>query len=139
MSWDGGRQEIGPGLAFLVAAGPNSTEADADRLAAKSAALRLFRDAAGKTNLGLAETGGSALVVSQFTLYADTARGRRPSFLGAGDPERARSLYVRFGSALAAAGVPVRMGNFGAEMVFEVENDGPFTLALSTDDWGTRV
>lgn len=139
VSWDGGRQEIGPGLAILVAAGPASTDADADRLAAKTAALRIFRDSEGRTNLSLGETGGSALVVSQFTLYADASRGRRPSFIGAGDPERARALYVRFGSALAATGIPVRMGNFGAEMVVDVENDGPFTMAISTDDWSTRV
>lgn len=139
MSWDGGRQAIGPGLAILVGAGPQSSAADADRLAARTAALRIFRDADGRTNLSLVDTGGSALVVSQFTLYADASRGRRPSFVAAGDPELARQLYVRYATALAAAGVEVRTGSFGAEMMLEVENDGPFTMVVSSDSWDTRV
>lgn len=139
MSWDGGRHEIGPGLAILVGVGPQSSEADADRLAAKTAALRIFRDLDGKANLSLVDIGGAALVVSQFTLYADASRGRRPSFVAAGDPERAKQLYVRFAAALAGAGLEVRTGSFGAEMTVEIENDGPFTMVLSSDSWETRV
>ena len=135
----GQRRAIGLGLAILVGAGPNSTEADARRLADKVANLRIFRDAEGRTNLSLLDVGGAALGVSQFTLYADVSRGRRPSFLGAGDPAAARALYAAFAAQLYASGVSVETGSFGAEMVVSVENDGPVTFALSTDDWATRV
>lgn len=144
MTWsdaEGVAQErsIGHGLAILVGAGSDSTPADAHRLAEKTANLRLFRDAAGRTNLSLLDVGGSALVVSQFTLYADLSRGRRPSFLGAGDPDQARARYQAFADHLHAQGVLVETGSFGAEMVVSIENDGPVTLVLSTDDWPTRV
>ena len=144
MSWRddaGGEQEraIGPGLAILVGAGAASTPADAQRLAEKTANLRIFRDVEGRTNLSLLDVAGAALVISQFTLYADISRGRRPSFLGAGDPEQARARYEAFAEHLAAQGVPVETGSFGAEMLVSIENDGPVTLVLSTDDWPTRV
>jgi D-tyrosyl-tRNA(Tyr) deacylase len=130
---------IGPGLAVLVGAGPESDESQARRLAEKVANLRIFRDQDGRTNRSLLEVGGEALVVSQFTLYADTSRGRRPSFLAAGDPARAAALVDAFTQALEGLGVTTRTGSFGAEMVVTVENDGPVTLALSTDAWSTRV
>src|SRR5581483_8372200 len=107
-------------LAILVAAGPTSTSAGAERLADKTANLRIFADAEGRTNLTLLDTGGQALVVSQFTLYADASRGRRPSFLQAGDPARARALYEAYASALQRAGVATKTGQFGAHMVVEI-------------------
>lgn len=138
---EGGRRRnaIGRGLAILVGAGGGSDEGQADRLAEKVANLRIFQDADGRSNLSLLDVGGEALVVSQFTLYADTSRGRRPSFIYAGDPDRARVLYERFAQALADLGVTTRTGSFGADMLVTVENDGPVTFALSTDAWNTRV
>lgn len=130
---------IGPGLAILVGAGPESDEAQADRLAEKVANLRIFKDEEGRSNLSLLDVHGRALVVSQFTLYADTSRGRRPSFIYAGNPDRANELYERFAAALRGLGVEVQTGSFGADMLVSIENDGPVTLALSTDDWSTRV
>jgi D-aminoacyl-tRNA deacylase len=121
---------IGPGFLILMGVGHDDDRAHAERLAEKVAGLRIFRDAAGKTNLSLAQVGGEALVVSQFTLYADTRKGRRPSFVAAADPAKAAALVEEFARALEAHGVGVARGVFGAEMAVELVNDGPFTLAL---------
>ena len=144
VSWQGedGRERchgIGPGLVVLVGVGPPDGPADAERLADKILGLRVFPDHAGRFNLSLEDVGGEALVVSQFTLYADARRGRRPSFTGAAPPERARQLCERFADRLRARGVPTRTGSFGARMVVSLDNDGPVTLALSTDPWETRI
>ena len=139
---DGGerhRQAIGKGLAILVGAGAESDETQAERLAEKVAHLRIFQDKDGRSNLSLLDVGGEALVVSQFTLYADTSRGRRPRFIYAGDPSRARTLYEAFARAMAGLGVPTETGSFGADLLVTVLNDGPVTFALSTDAWNTRV
>ena len=122
-----------------MGAGPNDSESDADRLAEKVATLRIFADADGRSNLSLVDVSGRALVVSQFTLYADLSRGRRPSFLQAGDPQRAERLYERFASALEVHGIKVERGSFGAHMDVQLVNDGPVTFALSSDEWQTRV
>jgi D-tyrosyl-tRNA(Tyr) deacylase len=121
------------GLAILLGVGPDDTEVVADDLARKAAELRIFRDDEGRTNRSLLDVGGSALVVSQFTLYADTRRGRRPGFIGAASPELAERLYERFATALQSIGVTVATGRFGAEMAVELVNDGPFTIWLDTD------
>jgi D-aminoacyl-tRNA deacylase len=126
--------EIGPGLVVLLGVGPDDTDEVADDLARKAAELRIFRDADGRTNLSLLEIGGAALVVSQFTLYADPRRGRRPGFTAGAAPELAESLYLRFAAALASLGVTVATGTFGAEMAVELVNDGPFTIWLDTAD-----
>ena len=133
------REAIGQGLAILVGAGADSDELQADRLADKVANLRIFKDEQGRSNRSLLDIAGEALVVSQFTLYADASRGRRPSFIHAGDPDRARRLYERFASALVSLGVKTSRGSFGADMLVTIENDGPVTLALSTDAWNPRV
>lgn len=124
---------IGEGLVILLGVGPDDTEATADDLARRTAELRIFRDAEGRTNRSLLETGGSALVVSQFTLYADMRRGRRPGFTGAAPPELAERLWRRFADALTSLGVTVATGEFGAEMEVELVNDGPFTIWLDND------
>ena len=133
------RQEISRGLAVLVGVGPGDSVKDADRLADKVVQLRIFPDEAGRFNVSLEDVGGEALVVSQFTLYANTTRGRRPSFIGAADPDRARELCQRFADHLAGRGVPTRTGSFGAQMTVTVDNEGPVTIALSTDEWETRI
>jgi D-aminoacyl-tRNA deacylase len=133
------RQEIGRGLAILVGAGPDDGPDDADRLADKVAQLRIFPDDAGRFNRSLEDVGGEAMVVSQFTLYADTRRGNRPSFIGAAAPERARELYQRFADRLAERGTHTRTGSFGARMTVTLDNEGPVTIALSTDPWETRI
>ena len=125
---------IGPGYLLLVGVGHEDTEVDAEQLATKIVGLRIFRDADGKTNEDLASVGGEALVVSQFTLFADTRRGRRPGFTGAAPPEQAERLYERMTAALRALGVEVATGRFGAEMAVSLTNDGPFTIWLDTDD-----
>ena len=124
---------IGEGLVILLGVGPDDTDATADDLARRTAELRIFRDAEGRTNRSLLDTGGSALVVSQFTLYADTRRGRRPGFTGAAPPELAERLWRRFGDALESLDVMVATGEFGAEMEVELVNDGPFTIWLDND------
>jgi len=124
---------IGPGLVVLLGVGPADDEAVADALARRVVELRLFRDAEGRTNASLADTGGAVLVVSQFTLFADTRRGRRPGFTGAAPPELADRLYERFATMLRAAGVQVATGRFGAEMALTLTNDGPFTIWLDTE------
>lgn len=133
------RNAIGRGLAILVGAGPTDTEPAILRLAAKVAQLRIFPDAEGRMNLSLEDVQGEALVVSQFTLYADTSKGRRPSYLQAGDPARAEHLYETFAASLQARGIPTRTGSFGAAMRVSIENEGPVTLVLSTDDWSTKI
>jgi D-tyrosyl-tRNA(Tyr) deacylase len=124
--------EIGAGLVILLGVGPDDGEGTADDLARKAAELRIFRDDDGRTNRSLLDIGGSALVVSQFTLYADTRRGRRPGFTGGAAPEFAERLYLRFAAALRDLGVTVATGRFGAEMAVELVNDGPFTIWLDT-------
>ena len=126
--------EIGAGLVVLLGVGPTDTEDVADALARRVTELRIFDDAEGRTNLSLLDVGGAALVVSQFTLYADTRRGRRPGFTGAAAPELAERLYLRFAAALRDLGVEVATGSFGAVMEVELVNDGPFTIWLDTHD-----
>ena len=121
---------IGPGLVVLLGIAAGDDEAAARRLAAKTARLRIFPDAAGKFDRSLLDVGGAALVVSQFTLIADTDKGNRPSFTAAAPPEAAVPLYERFCDALRAEGVPVRTGVFGARMEVELVNDGPVTIIL---------
>lgn len=125
--------EIGAGLVVLLGVGPADTEDVADALARRVTELRIFDDAEGRTNLSLVDVGGAVLVVSQFTLYADTRRGRRPGFTGAAAPELAEHLYLRFAAALRDLGVEVATGRFGALMEVELVNDGPFTIWLDTD------
>ena len=124
--------EIGRGLLVLVCAVPEDDEEVAAWLAAKIAKLRIFEDAAGKMNLSLRDVGGAALVVSQFTLAADTRKGNRPSFIGAAAPEMARALYESFAEALAEQGVPVEYGRFGVAMQVHLINDGPVTIWLDS-------
>jgi D-tyrosyl-tRNA(Tyr) deacylase len=133
------RREIGQGVVVLVGVAAADDEGSARRLAEKVRDLRIFPDAEGRTNLGLGDVNGQALVVSQFTLYADLSRGRRPSFVGAGDAAHAERLYRAFAEHLAQRGVPVQTGSFGAAMTVRLENQGPFTLVLSSDDWNTAV
>jgi D-tyrosyl-tRNA(Tyr) deacylase len=121
---------IGPGLLVLVCAMQGDTEANAQALAARVARLRIFRDDQGKMNRALLDTGGAALVVSQFTLAADTSRGHRPGFSAAADPATGARLWRAFGEALAAEGVPVAWGEFGADMAVRLLNDGPVTIWL---------
>lgn len=119
------------GLLLLLGVAPGDTEAQARWLARKVAGLRIFPDEAGRMNRSLLDVGGGALVVSQFTLYGDCSRGRRPSFVGAADPTLAEPLYERFCAILAEEGVQhVGRGRFGAHMRVELENDGPVTLVL---------
>ena len=126
--------EIGEGMLILLGVGHGDEEATTDALARRTTELRFFRDEAGKTNRSILDIRGAALVVSQFTLFADTSRGRRPGFTNAAAPELAERLYRRFADALRSAGVEdVQLGEFGAEMAVELVNDGPFTLWLDTD------
>lgn len=120
------------GLLVLVGVTHDDDEATAERLAAKVAKLRIFADAAGKMNLSLRDVGGGALVVSQFTLYADARNGNRPGYGAAAKPERADALYRHFAEALRGAGVPVATGTFGARMAVELVNDGPVTIWLDS-------
>jgi D-aminoacyl-tRNA deacylase len=130
---------IGPGLVLLVGAASDDEESNVRRLADKVIDLRVFADADGRMNLSLVDVGGSALIVSQFTLFADMSRGRRPSLLKAGDPQRAEQLYEVFVQQFRDRGIETRTGSFGAVMRVSIENDGPVTLVLSTDEWPTRV
>jgi D-tyrosyl-tRNA(Tyr) deacylase len=120
---------IGPGLVILVGVGHGDDEALAESMAGRVADLRIFRDDEGKTNRSLVDVDGSALVISQFTLYGDTRKGRRPSFLDAAPPAIGEALYLRFADAWAR-GVPVAKGIFGAEMEVDLVNDGPMTIWL---------
>jgi D-tyrosyl-tRNA(Tyr) deacylase len=130
---------IGAGLVLLVGAAPNDDETTVRRMADKLVDLRVFADQAGRMNLSLADVMGAALIVSQFTLFADMSRGRRPSLLGAGDPKRAEELYEAFASRFRERGIETSTGSFGAVMTVDIANDGPVTLVLSSDDWPTRV
>jgi D-aminoacyl-tRNA deacylase len=121
---------IGRGFCLLVGFTHDDTDDRVDWMADKVAGLRLFSDAEGKMNLGLAEVQGALLVISQFTVYGDTARGRRPSFIDAARPETAIPLYERFVAALRSRGLEVATGEFGADMLVEIHNDGPVTLIL---------
>lgn len=122
----------GPGLLILVCAMQGDTEAQADQLAAKIAKLRIFVDEAGKMNRSVRDIEGSALVVSQFTLAADTSRGNRPGFSSAAPPEEGARLYAYFAKALEAQGVPVETGRFGADMKVALLNDGPVTIWMES-------
>jgi D-tyrosyl-tRNA(Tyr) deacylase len=122
----------GPGLLVLLGVAPSDDDAIARTLAGKIANLRIFRDDAGLTNRSLLDTGGGALVVSQFTLFADTRKGRRPSFLGAAPPEVAEARYTTFAQALEELDVPVARGRFREEMEVELVNDGPMTVWLDS-------
>jgi D-aminoacyl-tRNA deacylase len=121
---------IGAGFCLLVGFTHADTAVQVDWMAEKVAGLRLFSDSEGKMNLGLQETGGAVLVVSQFTLYGDAGKGRRPSFIDAARPEVAIPLYERFIGALQDRGLEVATGEFGADMQVSIENDGPVTLIL---------
>jgi D-aminoacyl-tRNA deacylase len=122
--------EITHGLVILLGIGQGDSEEQAHFLAAKIAGLRIFEDAEGKFNRSILEAGGAAIVVSQFTLYADTHKGRRPSFTAAAAPEAAAALVDRFTSRLRELGIPTGSGVFGAHMLVEIENDGPVTIWL---------
>ncbi len=122
--------EIGKGLVILVGVGPADTTETAQTLARKIAQLRIFEDENGKMNLSLLDIGGEALVVSQFTLYADARKGNRPSFTDTAPPEIAAPLVDQFANFLREMGVPVQCGEFGAHMLVEIENDGPVTIWL---------
>jgi D-aminoacyl-tRNA deacylase len=124
---------IGRGYCILVGFTHGDTAAQVDWMAEKVAGLRLFSDPAGKMNLALKDTGGAVLVVSQFTLYGDAAKGRRPSFIDAARPELAIPLYQRFLEALRAFDVAVESGEFGADMQVEIHNDGPVTIVLDRE------
>ncbi|WP_102222762.1 D-aminoacyl-tRNA deacylase [Acidimangrovimonas sediminis] len=120
--------EIGPGLLILVCAMQGDTEAQADQLAAKIARLRIFKDDAGKMNRSVVDAGGAALVVSQFTLAADTSRGNRPGFSAAAPPDEGHRLYEYFSGAVRGQGIAVENGEFGADMAVSLTNDGPVTI-----------
>ena len=125
--------QIGQGFLILLGVGPEDTEEQCKFLAEKILGLRVFEDENGKMNLGLEAVGGSVLVVSQFTLYGNCRKGRRPSFAGAAGPELGNALYEKFLSICAELGYPPQHGQFGADMKVESINDGPVTLILDTD------
>ena len=122
--------EIGQGMVILLGVGPEDCESQAEALARKIAKLRIFSDAEDKMNLSLLDIEGEAIVVSQFTLYANTRKGNRPSFVDAAPPEIASPLVDRFVELLRSEGVPVQTGEFGADMLVEIANDGPVTILL---------
>ncbi|MDY3919382.1 MAG: D-aminoacyl-tRNA deacylase [Candidatus Limivivens sp.] len=124
--------EIGRGFLVLIGVGKEDTEAEADRLVKKMTGLRIFEDENGKTNLSLADVGGSLLLISQFTLYADCRKGNRPSFVNAGEPQKARSLYEYVIQECRKAVPDVQCGEFGADMKVRLCNDGPFTVILES-------
>lgn len=124
--------EIGPGLLILVCAMQGDTEAQADRLAAKVAKLRIFRDDEGRMNRSVSDAGGAALVVSQFTLAADTSRGNRPGFSTAAAPDEGERLYDYFADRLRTEGLEVAQGRFGADMAVSLVNDGPVTIWMES-------
>ena len=143
VTWDDAGERraatIGPGYVLLVGASADDDEATVRRLADKVIDMRVFADEAGRMNLSLVDVHGSALIVSQFTLFADLSRGRRPSLLGAGDPKRAEELYLAFVQRFREREIETKTGSFGAVMTVTIENDGPVTLVLSSDEWPTRV
>jgi len=124
---------IGPGLVVLVGVAGGDTQVVAETMARKCIELRIFRDEGGLTNRSLVDVGGQVLAISQFTLLADTSRGRRPSFIRAAPPELGNELYQRFASAVESLGVTVARGIFGAEMKVELVNDGPMTIWLDSE------
>ena len=124
---------IGPGFLILLGVGPEDTEKECRCLAEKALSLRIFEDENGKMNLGLDAVGGQVLVVSQFTLYGNCRKGRRPSFVGAAGPELGNALYEKFLAICEELGYPPQHGEFGADMKVESINDGPVTLILDTD------
>ena len=126
--------EIGAGLLILICAMQGDTEAEADRLATKIAKLRIFKDDEGRMNRSVLDIGGSALVVSQFTLAADTSRGNRPGFSTAAAPDDGNRLYEYFSAQVAAQGIPVATGRFGADMKVRLLNDGPVTIWMTTEE-----
>lgn len=121
---------IGKGVMILLGAAADDTEAECSKMAEKITALRIFEDENGKTNLSLSDVGGEVLVVSQFTLLADCHKGNRPSFINAGDPEKAEQLYELFVSMIKEKVTNVGTGRFGADMKVSLVNDGPFTIVL---------
>ena len=123
---------IGRGLLVLLGVGAEDTQQDVNYIAAKIAGLRIFDDKQGKMNLSLGEVGGQVLLVSQFTLYGDCRKGRRPSFTDAAEPARAESLYLAVARELQERGIPVKTGRFGALMQVQLVNDGPVTLLLES-------
>ena len=125
--------EIGPGLIILLGVGPQDDQEQATYLAEKTAQLRIFEDEAGKMNRSLIDTGGEAIVVSQFTLFADTRKGRRPSFTSAAPPEVAGPLVDLFAELLRQKGIPTQMGVFGEHMQVALINDGPVTIWIERD------
>ncbi|MDD9733656.1 D-aminoacyl-tRNA deacylase [Mameliella sp. AT18] len=125
--------EIGQGMLVLICAMQGDAEAEADKLAAKIAKLRIFKDDEGRMNRSLLDIGGAALVVSQFTLAADTSRGNRPGFSTAAPPAEGQRLYEYFASALQAQSLPVATGRFGADMAVSLVNDGPVTIWMDSD------
>jgi len=125
--------EIGLGVVILLGIGPDDGEVQACYLAEKIANMRIFADEEGKTNLSLLDVGGEAIIVSQFTLYADTRKGRRPSFVKAAPPEVAEPLVERFAGFMGAQGVPTQTGQFGAKMLVEIINDGPVTIWMEQE------
>lgn len=122
--------QIGPGLVILLGIAPQDTPQQTQALAEKTANLRIFEDSQGKMNLSLLDVRGEALVVSQFTLYADVRKGRRPSFTDAALPDVASPLVDHFAAALSKLGIPTQTGEFGAHMLVEIHNDGPVTILL---------
>lgn len=128
--YDKEKRQIGTGLVILLGITHTDTLADADTLAAKCASLRIFEDKEGKMNLSLSDTSRTALVVSQFTLYADTRKGRRPAFTDAARPEHANPLYEHFLASLRKLDIHVESGEFGANMLVDIQNDGPVTILL---------
>lgn len=126
---------IGQGLLILLGVAPSDTPALCEKMAEKALGLRIFCDENGKMNRSLADVGGQVLVVSQFTLFADCKKGKRPSFFGAAAPEHAIELYERFLDACRRHGFEPQHGEFGADMQVESCNDGPVTIPLDTDDW----
>ncbi|WP_294606728.1 D-aminoacyl-tRNA deacylase [uncultured Roseovarius sp.] len=124
--------QCGPGLLILICAMQGDTEVEADQLASKIAKLRIFTDEAGKMNRSILDTAGSALVISQFTLAADTSRGNRPGFSRAAPPVEGRRLYEYFAAQIAAQGIATQTGRFGADMKVRLVNDGPVTLWMES-------
>ena len=125
--------EIGPGLVILLGISPDDGDEEINYLTHKIANLRIFEDAEGKLNRSVLDVDGEALVISQFTLYADTRKGRRPSFTRAARPEEADPLVERFAEKLTSEGVPTKTGEFGAHMLVEIHNDGPVTIWMERD------
>ena len=125
--------EINKGIVILLGVGNDDGEEQAQYLAKKIAEMRIFEDEQGKTNLSLLDVGGEAIVVSQFTLYADTRKGRRPSFINAARPELAEPLVDRFVELIKGHGIPTQTGKFGAHMLVEIDNDGPVTIWMERE------